>query len=197
MEKDEWWGVYNNALREWKERMKEAMEEWKERMKEAVKKGAASMPSIPNISMPPMPPIPSILPSRSNVVASRIGDEELRVIDMLVKTGLFNTRSEAVAYLVKEGIKARKDVVDKVSSALEEISRIRREVEEHVKKLRRELGLSDSEVLQEKEKEKDKEKERGGKIGACPKCKRSLEGMPLDIVICPYCGFRMRNDERS
>jgi len=58
------------------------------------------------------------------VVASRIGDEELRAIDMLIEAGLFNTRSEAVAYLVSEGIKARKDTLDKVSSALQDIRRI-------------------------------------------------------------------------
>ncbi|NIV44343.1 hypothetical protein GWN49_05615, partial [Candidatus Bathyarchaeota archaeon] len=45
--------------------------------------------------------------SRTNVVASRIGDDELKLVDMLIEAKLFGTRSEAVAYLVSEGIKAR------------------------------------------------------------------------------------------
>lgn len=187
MENSESWSEYKNALEEWKEKMKEAIEEWKEKMKEAAKKGVASMPSIPTISMPPMPPISSILTSRSNVVASRIGDDELRIIDMLVKAGLFDTRSEAVAYLVREGIKARRDIVERVSSSLEEISRLRKEVEEHVKRLRMELGLSGSEAS-----EGSGGKESLGKRKSCPGCGRSLENMPEEIMICPYCGFRLR-----
>jgi Arc/MetJ-type ribon-helix-helix transcriptional regulator len=84
--------------------------------------------------------IPSVS-YRSNVVASRIGDEGLSIIDMLIEAGLFSTRSEAVAYLVGEGIKARKDIIQKVSSSLKEIRKVRKEAEESILRLKREIGF--------------------------------------------------------
>jgi len=131
---------------------------------------------LPNI--PRMPPLP-LHGARSNVVASRIGDEELKLIDMLIEAGLFETRSEAVAYLVNEGIKARQDIIKKVSSALEEIRKIRRQAEEQVEKLRREIGLVQG------------EKETAKQI--CPQCRRDLSDLPLDIQVCPYCGTRLKD----
>lgn len=100
---------------------------------------------------------------------------------MLTEAGLFSTRSEAVAYLVSEGIKARKDALDKVSSALEEIRRIRREAEEYVTKLRGEIGLVEPEEVIVEEQKK-----------MCPECNKDLAKLPEDIAICPYCGFKLR-----
>jgi len=164
---------YKKFMEEWKERMKE----WRDKAKEASIEGMV----LPH--MPPMPPLISISVPRSNVVASRIGDEELRVIDMLVEAGLFTTRSEAVAYLVSEGIKARKDLLDKVSSALDEIRRIRREAEEYTAKLKREAGFVEPKALGEEAQQKR----------TCPKCKKDLTNTPEDITICPYCGQRLKS----
>ena len=138
--------IYREAIREWRENYKNALKEWKERLKDwkiqakdEISKGSLPpLPPLPNISQVSPPPLPGV---RSNVVASRIRDEELRIIDMLIEAGLFETRSEAVAYLVNEGIKARQDIIEKVSSALKEIRRIREQAEEQVKKLKEELGL--------------------------------------------------------
>ena len=94
------------------EKIKDIMKNIEERVKQAEErlKEIDIRLSIPSVSY------------RSNVVASRIGNEELSVIDMLIEAGLFKTRSEAVAYLVGEGIKARKDIIKKVSSSLKEIT---------------------------------------------------------------------------
>jgi len=168
----EWRENYRDALREWKERLKD----WKMQAKDEIAKGSfPPLPPLPNI--PRMPPLP-LHGARSNVVASRIGDEELKIIDMLIEAGLFETRSEAVAYLVNEGIKARQDIIEKVSSALKEIRKIRQQAEEQVKKLRKELGLSES-----------GEKTPGR---FCHHCGKDLVNLPADIQVCPYCGTRLK-----
>jgi len=169
----EWLENYKSTLKEWKERFKI----WKRQLKEDVSKG-----SIP--PFPPLPEIPRMSPlplhgARSNVVASRIRDEELKLIDMLIEAGLFETRSEAVAFLVKEGIKARQDIIEKVSSTLEEIRKIRRQAEEQVKKLKQELGMLQTE-------------EETTRI--CPQCRKDLSDLPSDIKVCPYCGMRFSRD---
>ena len=168
----EWQENYRNALREWKERLKD----WKVQAKDEISKG--SLPPLPPLpSVPRMPPLP-LHGARSNVVASRIGDEELKLIDMLIEAGLFETRSEAVAFLVNEGIKARQDIIKKVSSALEEIRKIRRQAEEQVQRLRKELGLVEA------------GKETAKRV--CPQCQRDLSNLPADIQVCPYCGGRLK-----
>jgi len=170
----EWLENYRNTLKEWKESLKD----WKMQAKDEISKGSfPPFPPLPNI--PRMPPLP-LHGARSNVVASRIGDEELKLIDMLIEAGLFETRSEAVAYLVNEGIKARQDIIKKVSSALKEIRKIRKQAEEQVKKLRQELGLVET------------GKETSEKV--CPQCRRDLANLPMDIQVCPYCGTRLSED---
>ena len=139
---------------EWRNSCMQAMKEWMEKSREAAKCRKGEMPPMP--SLPPMAPFrhggpgfgphpehvpPFFGPPRSNVVASRIDDEGLRVVDMLVEAGLFNTRSEAVAYLVTQGIKARKDVIDQVSSALGEIREIAKQKEQRVASLRKQIGI--------------------------------------------------------
>ena len=169
----EWLEHYKDALKEWKKDLKN----WKIHAKDEISKGSfPPLPPMPRI--PRMPPLP-LHGARSNVVASRIGDEELRLIDMMIEAGLFETRSEAVAFLVKEGIKARQDIIEKVSSTLEEIRKIRRQAEEQVKKLKQELGMLQTE----------KETRR-----ICPQCRRDLSDLPSDIKVCPYCGTRFGKD---
>lgn len=167
--------------------------------------------------LPPLPPLPTTIPlpfvpsmsrTRSNVVASRIGDEELNVIDMLIEAGLFSTRSKAAAYLVSEGVKARSDIVDRVSSTLEEIRRIRKEAQEHVIKLRRDVGLEKTEeVVETAEPEELREPEETVETGeteepveqkrSCHRCGRDLTNLPEDINVCPYCGVELRRQEEK
>jgi len=47
---------------------------------------------------------------------------------MLVDVGLFKSRSESAAFLIQEGIKSQEDLFTKISSQLEKIEKIRKEL---------------------------------------------------------------------
>ena len=189
MNGEDWKELYNKIIKEWKEGYQNALDEWKEKLGDVKLQIKSNIPEGAIPPLPPkfpIPPLPSPFPfhtGRSNVVASRIGDEELRSIDMMVEAGLFETRSEAVAYLVSEGVKARKDMLDKVASALEDIRKLRKEAEEQVSNLRKKVGMTETQ---------DKEPESQGKT--CPKCSKNLSEMPKDIAVCPYCGTKIKKD---
>lgn len=70
------------------------------------------------------------LEGRSNVVMTRLNDEDLTQIDALVEVDVFKSRSEAAAFFIKEGIHARKDLFEKVMPSVEKI----RELKEQAKK---------------------------------------------------------------
>jgi hypothetical protein len=146
------WEEYKESMREWKDQYKTILGDWRDRFHDWKRQAEANVSKGPvsHFSFPPIPPIPPIPPmhsiptGRAIVVASRLGDEEMRLIDMLIEAGVFNTRSEAVAYLVSEGIKARRDTFEKVSTSLEDIRRTRKEAEKQVEKLKEEIGLKES-----------------------------------------------------
>jgi|DewCreStandDraft_5_1066085.scaffolds.fasta_scaffold00100_58 Arc/MetJ-type ribon-helix-helix transcriptional regulator len=68
------------------------------------------------------------LEGRANVVMVRVNDETLRAIDELVQAGLFKTRSEAAAFLLHEGMKARRDVLDSISETARRIEELRQQL---------------------------------------------------------------------
>ena len=70
------------------------------------------------------------LGARSNVVMTRLNDDDLKQIDALVEVEAFKSRSEAAAFFIKEGIRARKDLFQKVMPTVEKI----RELKERAKK---------------------------------------------------------------
>jgi len=70
------------------------------------------------------------LEDRSNVVMTRLNDEDLTQIDALVEIEAFKSRSEAAAFFIKEGIQARKDLFEKVMPTVMKI----RELKEQAKK---------------------------------------------------------------
>ncbi len=103
---------------------------------------------------------------------------------MLIEAGVFGTRSEAVAYLVNEGMKARQDILDKVSSALKEIRGIRRKAEEQVRRLKEDIGVAEPQVEETvPESAEPRERKR-----MCFECGKDLSNLPDDISVCPYCG---------
>jgi hypothetical protein len=51
---------------------------------------------------------------RSHVVNMRLGDEALSRIDQLVEATLFNSRSEAAAFLIGAGIESQKVALDAI-----------------------------------------------------------------------------------
>jgi Arc/MetJ-type ribon-helix-helix transcriptional regulator len=62
---------------------------------------------------------------RDNAVMTRLTDEDLRHLDALVELEVFKSRSEAVAYFVREGMKARKDLFDTIMPTVDEIQRLK------------------------------------------------------------------------
>ncbi|MGB9135115.1 MAG: hypothetical protein WCC63_05990 [Candidatus Bathyarchaeia archaeon] len=70
------------------------------------------------------------LEGRSNVVMTRLNDEDLTQMDALVEVEVFKSRSEAAAFFIKEGIQARKDLFQRVMPSVEKI----RELKEQAKK---------------------------------------------------------------
>ena len=74
--------------------------------------------------------IGACMPGRSNVIMTRLNDEDLKQIDALVEVEAFKSRSEAAAFFIKEGIQARKDLFQKVMPTVEKI----RELKEQAKR---------------------------------------------------------------
>jgi len=70
------------------------------------------------------------LEGRSNVVMTRLNDEDLKQIDALVEIEVFRSRSEATCFFIKEGIQAKTDLFRKVMPTVEKI----RELKEQAKK---------------------------------------------------------------
>lgn len=75
--------------------------------------------------------IESVRSKRDNVVMVRVSGESLTRLDELVDCGLTNSRSEAAAFLIAEGIKARHDLYEKIA----EQSRVIRQAKERLKAL--------------------------------------------------------------
>jgi Arc/MetJ-type ribon-helix-helix transcriptional regulator len=70
------------------------------------------------------------LEGRSNVVMTRLNDDDLRQIDALVEIEVFKSRSEAAAFFIKEGMQACDDLFQKVTPTVEKI----RELKEQARK---------------------------------------------------------------
>ncbi len=66
--------------------------------------------------------------SRDNVVMVRTNKESLDRLDELVEGGIANSRSEAAAFLIAEGIKARQGLFDRISEKIEEIRKTKDEL---------------------------------------------------------------------
>ena len=75
--------------------------------------------------------IESVHSKRDNVVMVRVSRESLARLDELVDCGLTNSRSEAAAFLIAEGIKAREDLYGKIA----EQSKVIRQAKERLKAL--------------------------------------------------------------
>jgi Arc/MetJ-type ribon-helix-helix transcriptional regulator len=74
------------------------------------------------------------LGGRSNVVMTRLHDDDLKRIDGLVEVELFKSRSEAVAFFIKEGIQARKDLFESVMTTVEKIKALKEQAKKNLKK---------------------------------------------------------------
>ena len=74
------------------------------------------------------------LASRNTVLTIRVNDESNKKLNMLVEAGLFRSRSESAAFLIQEGIKSQEVLFSKISSKLEKINKIKKELQNIVTK---------------------------------------------------------------
>lgn len=72
--------------------------------------------------------IQSALLARDNVVMVRLNQESLNKLDELVEAGILSSRSEAAAFLIGEGAKARADIFDRISEKIEKIRAAKQEL---------------------------------------------------------------------
>ena len=66
---------------------------------------------------------------RDNVVMVRVDEGDLSRIDELVDSGQFNSRSEATAFLIGEGIKSKQQMFDRMAEKISQIQALRTELE--------------------------------------------------------------------
>jgi ankyrin repeat protein len=76
----------------------------------------------------------TIAQPRSNVISVRLSDVTLQSIDLLVNAGLFQSRSEAAAQLIKAGIQASADLLRQAQEIAENVQRVKQEFIEAVKR---------------------------------------------------------------
>ena len=75
--------------------------------------------------------INAVRSTRDSVVMVRLSKDSLEKLDELVDSGVTNSRSEAAAFLIGEGVKARSDLFDKIA----EQTRVIREAREKLRQL--------------------------------------------------------------
>jgi metal-responsive CopG/Arc/MetJ family transcriptional regulator len=68
------------------------------------------------------------LKNRENVVMVRVSDEALHYLDMLVEAGITKSRSESVAFLVNEGIRASSQLFERIEEIIAKITALRQQL---------------------------------------------------------------------
>lgn len=72
------------------------------------------------------------LRGRTNTVMTRVKDDDLERLDLLVDAGLFESRSECAAFLIHVGLDARRDLVDKVHDTAKRISELKEQLRQEL-----------------------------------------------------------------
>ena len=70
--------------------------------------------------------------SRDNVVMVRVDKASLDRMDELVEAGIMGSRSEATAFLIGEGIKARQPLFDRIAEKIQDIRQAKEELRQMV-----------------------------------------------------------------
>lgn len=107
------------------ERIETIMGESKEAFKDAFHSTGVNIESI---GQSVRESVDRALSARDNVVMVRMNAESVRRVDELVEAGIVSSRSEAVAFLVSEGIDARSDLFAKIREKVEEIRRAKQDL---------------------------------------------------------------------
>jgi Arc/MetJ-type ribon-helix-helix transcriptional regulator len=79
---------------------------------------------------------------RDSVVGCRVDPADLEAIDMLVEAGLLSSRSEAAAWLIRQGVQAQKALLDELSDTVAQIRKLREDAKAKVGKLVEEENAS-------------------------------------------------------
>lgn len=69
---------------------------------------------------------------RDTTVLLRLSDKESDAVDRLVSAGIFHSRNDAAAFLIREGIKAQAVLFERIQSKMDEIERLRNELRQSV-----------------------------------------------------------------
>lgn len=72
--------------------------------------------------------IQKVKTARDSVVMVRINKDSLNKLDVLVDSGLNGSRSEAAAFMIAEGVQAKKDLFCKISEKTEMIRKTREDL---------------------------------------------------------------------
>ena len=75
------------------------------------------------------------LAARENVVMVGMNKESSARLDELVEAGVVNSRSEAAAFLIAEGIRVRHTLFDQISEKVEQIRSVKQELRDLLEKL--------------------------------------------------------------
>ena len=74
--------------------------------------------------------LPGALAGRENVVMVRLNKDSLSRLDELVDAGFVSSRSEAAAFLIGEGVKAKSDLFQRISDKIGRIRKAKDELRE-------------------------------------------------------------------
>jgi Arc/MetJ-type ribon-helix-helix transcriptional regulator len=66
---------------------------------------------------------------RQTVIMTRLTREDAEALDLLVEAGLFDSRSQAVAYFVHAGLQSRAELLERVRRTVDRISELREELQ--------------------------------------------------------------------
>ena len=73
------------------------------------------------------------LSSRKNVVMVRLNEKSVERLDDLVDAGVVASRSEAAAYLIGEGVKAKTALFERIADKIDEIRKAKEELRQLLK----------------------------------------------------------------
>lgn len=65
---------------------------------------------------------------RGNVVMARLSDDALARLNQLVEATVFNSRSEAAAFLIAAGIESQRELFDRLSAHTDEIRKLKEQL---------------------------------------------------------------------
>ncbi len=72
------------------------------------------------------------LAGRTNTVMTRLRNEDVKRMDILVESGLFDSRSACAAYLIHAGLEARGDLVEKVQDTAKRIGDLKEQLKQEL-----------------------------------------------------------------